>query len=178
MNSYSVDFNITKCLSLCKVSLKQPGLFTRLKCSPLLDQGGSSLLVSISKLEGTRVSVKYRNPSVQLFFFSQDCHTLLSFTAVLCTDLQSTRLPLLVHCEMMGAWRDIKQITSELTNIEKSFPLGPNNCYLLIANTTLEHLILLLSITRLTTNPEPFAGFVLLSTRMIESSVWTDRATH
>lgn len=33
MNPYSVDFNLTKCLNLCKVSLKQTGLFTRLKCS-------------------------------------------------------------------------------------------------------------------------------------------------
>lgn len=50
MNSYSVDFNLAKCLSLCKVSLKQTGLFTCLKCSPLLDQGGSSLLVSLPEL--------------------------------------------------------------------------------------------------------------------------------
>lgn len=49
-NSYSLGFNLTKYLSLCKVSLKQTGLFTRLKCSPLLDQGGSSLLVSPSEL--------------------------------------------------------------------------------------------------------------------------------
>lgn len=131
MNSYSVDFNLAKCLSLCKVSLKQTGLFTCLKCSPLLDQGGSSLLVSLPELytfcsniyQGTWVSVKYRNLSVQFYFFLRDCHTLLSFRAVLCTDLQSTRLSLPVHHEMVGAWRGVRQIISELISMQKKFSI-------------------------------------------------------